>query len=507
MIDVCTFYKIKQLYHDGHLRVRIAEQLHLDAKTVSKWIQRDRYSQRTGPRRSSKLDAYKTYIIDLVENQALGSAKIFNLLRMQGYTGSMSILTDFVREADLPLPISRRALFACSWIHKAMQNAISCEDMYVDLKREFDPELIALLLLEIKSGPLGHRNKAVALLAIKKGFSVEIVSRFLLVNKKTVFKWLQTFKEGGAGELFATRFSGVKKADQKQYMDAVFSILHAPPSSYGINRTSWRIEDITRILRQTGLRLCKDVVSKIIRDAGFRFRKAKKVLTSNDPNYRRKLKAITAILSTLAPDEKFFMLDEFGPFSIKMHGGRSLMKDGELKIVPQWQRSKGSLILTAALELSTNHVTHLYSKKKDTDEMLKPLEILLDEYSSESCIYLSWDAASWHASKRLFARVNEINDLDYRTHHRVPHVTLAPLPTRAQFLNVIESVFGGMARAIIHNSDYASVKEAMSAIDLYFVERNRHFRENPKRAGRKIWGRERVPANFDEANNCKDAQW
>jgi hypothetical protein len=85
-------------------------------------------------------------------------------------------------------------------------------------------------------------------------------------------------------------------------------------------------------------------------------------------------------------------------------------------------------------------------------------------------------------------------------------VTLAPLPTRAQFLNVIESVFSGMARGIIHNSNYPSVKEAMSAMDLYFVERNRHFRENPKRPGRKIWGRERVPANFDEANNCKDAQ-
>jgi len=54
--------------------------------------------------------------------------------------------------------------------------------------------------------------------------------------------------------------------------------------------------------------------------------------------------------------------------------------------------------------------------------MLKLLEIQLDQYSSESCIYLSWDAASWHASKRLFARVNEINDPDYRTHHRVPHV-------------------------------------------------------------------------------------
>ena len=26
-------------------------------------------------------------------------------------------------------------------------------------------------------------------------------------------------------------------------------------------------------------------------------------------------------------------------------------------------------------------------------------------------------------------------------------------------------------------------------------------------AGRKIWGRERVLANFAEANNCKDAHW
>jgi hypothetical protein len=124
-----------------------------------------------------------------VENHALNSAKIFKILRMQGYTGSMSILTDFVREADLPRSISRRALFACSRIHKAMQNAISCEDIYVDLKREFEPELVALLLREIKSGPLRNRNKAVALLARKKGFSVEIVSRFLFVSKETVFKW------------------------------------------------------------------------------------------------------------------------------------------------------------------------------------------------------------------------------------------------------------------------------------------------------------------------------
>jgi hypothetical protein len=65
-------------------------------------------------------------------------------------------------------------------------------------------------------------------------------------------------------------------------------------------------------------------------------------------------------------------------------------------------------------------------------------------------------------------------------------------------------VFSGMARAIIHNSDYQSVDACKVAIDRHFAERNQHFKANPQRAGDKIWGKERVPPVFDEANNCKD---
>ena len=35
-----------------------------------------------------------------------------------------------------------------------------------------------------------------------------------------------------------------------------------------------------------------------------------------------------------------------------------------------------------------------------------------------------------------------------------PLITLVPLPSSSQFLNVIESVFGVMKKAIIHHSDY-----------------------------------------------------
>ena len=136
--------------------------------------------------------------------------------------------------------------------------------------------------------------------------------------------------------------------------------------------------------------------------------------------------------------------------------------------------------------------------------MIKMVDILRRQYRYIKTIYISWDAAGWHISKALGEHVDFLNG--WAEHDQAPSIELAPLPSRAQFLNVIESVFSGMARGIVHNSNYPSVKETMSVIDLYFVERNRHFRENPRRAGRKIWGRERVPANFDEANNCKDAQ-
>jgi hypothetical protein len=278
-----------------------------------------------------------------------------------------------------------------------------------------------------------------------------------------------------------------------------------PPSVLDLNRSTWTMADRKRVLREKGHPVSAQVLRRIIRDAGYQWRKARKVLTSNDPNYREKLAKIQSILSTLGPNQRFFSIDEYGPFAVKMQGGRSLMPPGEVRTVPQCQKSKGRLIVTAALELSTNQVTHFYSEKKNTTEMIKLLELLLVEYSGCDKIYFSWDAASWHASRGLNKRVEAINSQDYST--ECPRVELVPLPSRAQFLNVIESIFSGMARAIIHNSDYDSLEACKRAIDRYLEERNTFFKANPKRAGKTIWGQERVPSQFSPSNKCKSPQY
>ena len=104
------------------------------------------------------------------------------------------------------------------------------------------------------------------------------------------------------------------------------------------------------------------------------------------------------------------------------------------------------------------------------------LAVLIEQYKNKSRIYLSWDAASWHISKALHDHVAQHNERVTKGEDQGPTVGLAPLPTSAQFLNVIESVFSGMARAILANSNYQSIDEARAAIDRYIRERTKPSR-------------------------------
>src|SRR5262249_26208091 len=154
---------------------------------------------------------------------------------------------------------------------------------------------------------------------------------------------------------------------------------------------------------------------------------------------------------------------------------------------PQIQNSKGSVTLYGALSALTNQVTWFYGTTKDSLGMIDLAEILFNQNHSKSRIYLTWDAASWHGSDALLDWVDTLNGSHPLQRRQGPRLELVPLPSSAQFLNVIEAVFSGMKRAVIHNSDYQSVDEMKAAISTHFLERNNFFINNPKRVGNKIW--------------------
>jgi len=452
--------------------------------------------------RNRKIDAHLSLVEEsLVRFPAIESSRLFAICQEQGYVGSQSqfrhlIATIRIKSAGKKfdrVKDMRRWQWA-QWLYLLERRQLPRLDAAEEKVRQE--------LFNILARPTGfERQKALVILGYQQLFSPVTIAECMNISSNTVNGYLSKYLIGGVSKLFE-RHRKPKKCDDESIKAAIFSLLHEPPSLSNINRTSWRQDDLRRILLSRGFTVGKDAIRAIIRKAGYKWRSAKTVLTSNDPEYREKLEKLRLTLAMIGPNERFFSIDEFGPFAIKLIGGRVLSAPGEWPTVPQWQRSKGSLIVTAALELQMNQIVHFYSDAKNTEEMIRMAELLVDNYQDCKTLYLSWDAASWHISKALGKFIAEHNEICGVA--ELPRLETVPLPAGAQFLNVIESVFSGMARAIIHNSNYSSKSEAKSAVDRYFYERNQHFEAHPQRAGNKIWRKERVVSAFDASNNCKD---
>jgi transposase len=242
------------------------------------------------------------------------------------------------------------------WMRSLLQQEYDAETLYRDLG---DVPEMGILLHHLYNGSLSNRNRSAVVLADQRGLSQRMICRVLAIDPRSCRKYLRTFEHGGAAALFARGTKSNRKYDDEALKKAVFGLLHEPPSNYDINRTTWIMPDLRRVLREKGQPACPDVIRTITKAAGFRWRKARIVLTSNDPVFSEKLDRIRSILSNLGSDEVFFSIDEFGPFAVNTKPGRMLTAPGEQRVVPQWQKSKGCLIMTAALELSGNQVTIL----------------------------------------------------------------------------------------------------------------------------------------------------
>jgi hypothetical protein len=227
-------------------------------------------------------------------------------------------------------------------------------------------------------------------------------------------------------------------------------------------------------------------VGRLLKQAGLSWKKSRKVLTSPDPRYREKVELLLKTLQSLKADEDLFFIDELGPLQVRRHGGRCYTPKGVIPTHPQNQRAKGSITLYGALSATTNQIVWFYGNTKDSAGMIDLAELLYNRYHDKSRIYLTWDAASWHGSDELVEWADDLNTWT-SGNGSGPIVAFVPLPSSAQFLDVIESIFSAMKRAVIHNSDYQSEEEMKTAISTHFRERNEFFKHNPKRVGKKIW--------------------
>lgn len=348
-------------------------------------------------------------------------------------------------------------------------------------------------------------DKAVTVLE-NRSLSVERISEKIERPANVIQHWIKAFNHRGMLGLDPPRKErspGAREAAAEQRKKRLLDILHDRPRSFGISRASWNLTSLAKAYTDKyGEQVSRSSVSRAIRQAGYSVKKARRVLTSPDPEYREKVEQVLSTLQNLKPDELFFFIDELGPLRVKKYGGRTFVAKGDTPTVPQLQANKGSITMAGALSATANQVTWLFSPAKDTQSMIDLIEILFNQHFTATRIFLTWDAASWHSSVSLVEWLDGFN-VQTREAGFGPTIQLVPLPTSSQFLDVLEAVFSGMKRAVVHHSDYQSAVELKTAVSSHFVERNAFFKENPRRAGRKIWDVD----FFHDTNNLRSGNY
>ena len=98
MITLEDWVMIKHMQKQGVPKTRIARELGVSRETVRKAVSEDGHPEGKRQSRGSILDPYKEYINQRLEKYDLTATRLLREIKEQGYTGSYTILKDYVRQ-------------------------------------------------------------------------------------------------------------------------------------------------------------------------------------------------------------------------------------------------------------------------------------------------------------------------------------------------------------------------------------------------------------------------
>jgi transposase len=344
------------------------------------------------------------------------------------------------------------------WLLELSNGAYTGERFQSQLPHTAD---LQFLLSQLKHGRSRHRKKAATILARKPGISNSLIAEALLSSRTTTRRYYKMCLEAGPEKLFA--WNTTRHLDSEaQYLKRtkrILELFHHKPTAFGINRTNWTHSALLKAYEQSyGEVISDSILARTLRRAGFRWRKARRVLTSPDPRYHEKLELLLNTLHHLGENEMFFFLDEWGPTQVRQRGGK--VYRNEHVTIPRHQISRGNVSLVGALSATTNQVTWHFLESKNSHAMMDMIEVLYNQYHTKAKLYITWDAVVWHNSGPLLEALDQFDD-ETKALSIGPIIELVPLPTSAQFLNVIEGVLSGMTRAVIGPVPFAAAKELL----------------------------------------------
>jgi transposase len=311
-------------------------------------------------------------------------------------------------------------------------------------------------IAQSRSLPAGYVFRAKLILMLSEGGTFATIRARLRTTNPTIIRWKDRFLAEGMDGL-DTNHPGQKPYRLTAALRA--KILNATRKKPADGSTHWSCRKLA-----SALRVSKDVVHRVWREAGLKPHRLERYMASNDPDFEKKAADIIGLYlnppqhaAVFCVDEKSAIqaLDRLDPV-LPLSPGRAERHGFEYY-------RHGTLSLYAALDTRTGKVHGKTAARHTSVEFVAFLAEVLATRPAKQEIHIILDNLSAHKTKLVQGFLDE---------H--PNVHLHFTPTYSSWLNQVEIWFSRIEREVISRGVFSSVSDLARKLKRYIGAYSAH---------------------------------
>lgn len=327
-----------------------------------------------------------------------------------------------------------------------------------------------------RTAPLREVQRAKILLGYHAGQSFSTISRQVKISRRIVYKHVDRALAAGVAVALRDHPHGSKPTITPEAKTWVLSVACIQPKDLGYAAELWTRSALARHLRREARTagypslagVAKSTVHRILRDAPVRPHKIRYYLERRDPEFERKMKEVLIVYREVAelldhppraggPPIRTVSVDEKpGVQALATTSPDLPPVPGKYPEVGRDHEYKrlGTASILAALDLQDGQVIARVERRHRSREFIQLLKDLDSRYPAETIIRIILDNHSAHISKETMAYLAS----------RPNRFLYVHTPKHGSWLNLVETLFGKMARTFLRGIRVASWEELKTRI-------------------------------------------
>jgi len=339
--------------------------------------------------------------------------------------------------------------------------------------------------VQSRKAPIREVQRAHILLRYSEGMPITEIEKMTHVSRPTIYKWMEKSLAMGIEEGLKDKYHRPKQPVITEEAKAwVISLACQKPKDFGYAAEVWTRKALAEHAKKYGpgsgheclKKACKATIQRILSEHPIRPHKVAYYLERRDPDFDHKMEEVLCVYKEVnlqnetlesgeVPSVITVSVDEKPGVQAIQNIAPDILPDPEKqsRIMRDYEYKRlGTLSILAALDLHSGHVIAQVHDRHRSSEFISLLKEISDYYPAGSIIRIILDNHSAHISKETMKYLAGSPGRFIYVH----------TPKHGSWLNLVETLFGKMARTFLKHIRVTSKKELKDRILLGIKEIN-----------------------------------